>query len=53
MAFTSSVPGAVWFVTQLAGASVAYNIPLRLRIRGPLDERALRRALDRIVELTK
>src|SRR5262245_47554911 len=39
----------LWFLAQLEGASEAYHIPGGLRLRGDLDRRALRRALDRIV----
>ncbi|RAP57228.1 non-ribosomal peptide synthetase [Oleiagrimonas sp. MCCC 1A03011] len=40
----------LWFLAQMDGASAAYNIPFELSLRGPLDTRALRRALDRILE---
>ena len=39
----------LWFLSQLEGVSEAYHIPLALRLRGELDERALRSALDRLV----
>ncbi|HEX6040165.1 condensation domain-containing protein, partial [Longimicrobium sp.] len=39
----------LWFLEQLGGTGAAYNIPLRLRLRGELDRAALSRALDRIV----
>ena len=40
----------LWFLAQLEeGASLAYHIPLALRLKGCLDKRALRAALDRIV----
>jgi amino acid adenylation domain-containing protein len=40
----------LWFLDQLdPGASVAYHMPARLRLRGPLDRAALQGALDRIV----
>ncbi|MET0397696.1 MAG: amino acid adenylation domain-containing protein, partial [Longimicrobiaceae bacterium] len=35
----------LWFLDQLEPGSAAYNLPLLLRLRGPLDERALGRAL--------
>jgi amino acid adenylation domain-containing protein len=38
----------LWFLAQLEGASEAYHLPLRLRLRGHLNPAALRRALDRI-----
>lgn len=40
----------LWFFDQLQGSSAAYNIPLSLRLAGELDEAALRRALDEIVQ---
>ena len=40
----------LWFIAHMdASASAAYHMPAGLRLRGPLDERALLRALDRIV----
>ncbi|MGN6381061.1 MAG: amino acid adenylation domain-containing protein [Dyella sp.] len=39
----------LWFIAQVEGANAAYNIPCELRLRGPLDKQALRRALDGIV----
>ena len=36
----------LWFLDQLEPGSAAYNIPLRLRLRGALDRGALARALD-------
>ncbi|MCF5413835.1 non-ribosomal peptide synthetase, partial [Pseudomonas syringae] len=38
-----------WSLAQLAGGSAAYHIPAGLRLRGSLDQVALKRALDRIV----
>ncbi|HEY0684527.1 MAG TPA: amino acid adenylation domain-containing protein, partial [Steroidobacter sp.] len=40
----------LWFLSQLEGASAAYHMPGALRLQGMLDEAALQRALDRIVE---
>ncbi len=40
----------LWFLHRLAPASVAYNVPASLRLRGPLDAGALRRALAALVE---
>jgi hypothetical protein len=39
----------LWFLAQMEGGSEAYHIPLGLRLAGPLDRDALKRALDRIV----
>ena len=39
----------LWFLAQLEGVSEAYNIPLRLRLRGHLNRDAWRRALGRIL----
>ncbi|MBL8986310.1 MAG: amino acid adenylation domain-containing protein [Gemmatimonadetes bacterium] len=38
----------LWFVHRLEPASSAYNVPLALRLRGPLDIAALERALATI-----
>ena len=35
----------IWFVQQLAGDAVPYNVPVRLELAGPVDEDALRAAL--------
>ena len=39
----------LWFLAQMAGGNLAYNIPLGLRLRGHLDVDALQAALARIV----
>ncbi|MDO7929923.1 amino acid adenylation domain-containing protein [Pseudomonas sp. KFB-139] len=39
----------LWFLAQMEGGSTAYNMPAGLRLRGPLDESALQRALERIL----
>ncbi|MGA4393165.1 amino acid adenylation domain-containing protein, partial [Ralstonia nicotianae] len=39
----------LWFLAQMEGGSEAYHIPAGLRLKGELDEDALRRSLDRIV----
>ena len=39
----------LWFVAQMEGAGRAYHIPLNVRLRGELDKRALKLALDRLV----
>ncbi len=40
----------LWFLTQMEGGNQAYNIPMALELRGPLDVTALQRSLERIVE---
>ncbi|MEN5144490.1 amino acid adenylation domain-containing protein, partial [Pseudomonas juntendi] len=40
----------LWFLAQMEGGSQAYNIPLALGLRGPLDADALESALLRIME---
>ncbi len=39
----------LWSLCQLPGQSEAYHLPVGLRLDGPLDTAALRRALDRMV----
>ena len=39
----------LWFLDQFEPGSSAYNIPTALRLSGPLDVEALRRALETIV----
>ena len=39
----------LWFLSQMEGFSDAYHIFLDLRLKGPLDEAALTRALNQIV----
>ena len=39
----------LWFIDQLQPGSAAYNMPFPLRLRGPLDARALAGALGEIV----
>ncbi len=39
----------LWFIDRLQPGSPAYNIPAALRIRGPLDDAALERALGELV----
>ncbi|WP_406694053.1 amino acid adenylation domain-containing protein [Singulisphaera sp. Ch08] len=39
----------LWFLDQLEPGSPLYNIPLAIRIDGPLDSIALQRALDELV----
>ncbi|MDD1013909.1 non-ribosomal peptide synthetase [Pseudomonas rubra] len=40
----------LWFLAQMEGGNQAYNVPLALGLRGPLDAGALECALLRIVE---
>jgi amino acid adenylation domain-containing protein len=39
----------LWFLEQMGGMGGTYHIPMRRRLRGPLDRGALVRALDTIV----
>lgn len=39
----------LWFEEQVRGASAAYNLPLGLRLRGPIDAETLRCALRDVV----
>jgi amino acid adenylation domain-containing protein len=39
----------LWFLERLGGLGGTYHVPTRLRLRGPLDRGALRRALDAVV----
>ncbi|MBA3564920.1 MAG: amino acid adenylation domain-containing protein [Gammaproteobacteria bacterium] len=49
-AVLSSAQQRLWFIDQLEVGSSLYNIPAALRLRGPLDEDALRLALDALLE---
>ncbi|GIV97579.1 MAG: hypothetical protein KatS3mg057_2236 [Herpetosiphonaceae bacterium] len=40
----------LWFLDQLIPGSPAYNIPLAMRFKGPLDCRALEQGLNAVVE---
>ncbi|MEU2248374.1 amino acid adenylation domain-containing protein [Streptomyces sp. NPDC019224] len=40
----------LWFLNRFEGPSPTYNVPLVLRLAGPLDARALERALMDVVE---
>jgi amino acid adenylation domain-containing protein len=47
---TSWAQQRLWFIDQLEGGSAAYHISTAMRIRGELDQDALRKALDTLVE---
>ncbi|MEU6602680.1 non-ribosomal peptide synthetase [Streptomyces flaveolus] len=40
----------LWFLNRLTGSDAAYNVPLLMRLRGPLDRVALRAALNKAVQ---
>jgi non-ribosomal peptide synthetase component F/2-polyprenyl-3-methyl-5-hydroxy-6-metoxy-1,4-benzoquinol methylase/aryl carrier-like protein len=40
----------LWFLAQMEGGNEAYHMPLRARLKGRLDKRALKWALDRLVQ---
>lgn len=39
----------LWFLSQLDGANVAYNVPSILKLTGRLDQGALQRSVNRII----
>ena len=39
----------LWFLEQLAPAEPTYNLPYAFWLEGPLDSRALQRAVDALV----
>ncbi|WP_370601383.1 non-ribosomal peptide synthase/polyketide synthase [Pseudomonas nitroreducens] len=45
----SAAQSRLWFFWQMEPASAAYNVPGALRLRGELDESALRRSFDALV----
>jgi amino acid adenylation domain-containing protein/FkbH-like protein len=45
----SSVQERLWFLDQVSPGSHAYNVPVALRVKGPLDTFALQRALGEVV----
>ncbi|HVU35199.1 MAG TPA: MupA/Atu3671 family FMN-dependent luciferase-like monooxygenase [Opitutaceae bacterium] len=46
----SSSQRRLWFLDQMEPGSPLYNIPYLVRLRGPLDARALEKALHAIIE---
>ncbi|WP_442806172.1 non-ribosomal peptide synthetase [Streptomyces sp. NBC_01317] len=48
-AVTSLAQQRLWFLSQMRGASQAYNEAMAYRLRGPLDRAVLGRALDALV----
>src|SRR5215203_6522068 len=53
--FARPIPAAsgqrrLWFLEQMEPGSPLYNIPYLVRLSGPLNERALDRALGAVVE---
>jgi nonribosomal peptide synthetase DhbF len=40
----------LWFLDRLGGGSREYNIPAALRLRGALDQRALEKAINAVVQ---
>jgi len=46
----SFIQEQLWFLNQLDPASDAYNEPVAIRFKGPLDAQALQRSLDLIVQ---
>ncbi|MFJ6944793.1 amino acid adenylation domain-containing protein [Streptomyces wuyuanensis] len=45
----SAAQRRLWLVERITGGGVAYNFPLVFRVRGPLDETALRAALTDVM----
>lgn len=46
----SSAQRRLWFLHELLPDSPVYNVPIALRLSGPLDHATLRRSLDEIVQ---
>ncbi|HKA42238.1 MAG TPA: amino acid adenylation domain-containing protein [Burkholderiales bacterium] len=45
----SAAQARLWFLHRMEGPSATYNIPIALRLQGPLDATALERALQDVV----
>lgn len=45
----SSVQERLWFLDQVSPGGHAYNVPMALRLKGPLDAFALQRALNEVI----
>jgi len=46
----SFVQERLWFLDQLNPGSPAYNVPMALRLKGPLNSTALQQALNQVVQ---
>lgn len=46
----SPMQESIWLADQVTAGDSVYNVPLALRLVGPLDRGALRRALNRVVD---
>lgn len=46
----SQMQESIWLADQVTAGDSVYNVPLALRLSGPLDRGALRRALNRVVD---
>lgn len=48
---TSWAQQRLWFIDQLEGGIAAYNTGLAVRLRGALDQEALQKALDAVMQI--
>ena len=46
----SNAQQRLWILSQIEGATTAYNIPLHLRLEGELDAPCLEAAFERVIE---